>query len=77
MGYSHVTAYGDVPPKLVNFSPKFLRQGSQLSQKILTGGSYFTKIVKSSIFEAEKLLDFAKILKKKTQKNKTIKSAIS
>ena len=34
-GYSHVKAYGDVPPKWVTFSPK-----------ILSHGSHFTKIAK-------------------------------
>ena len=34
-GYSHVKAYGDVPPKWVTFSPKILRHGSHFGQKIL------------------------------------------
>ena len=32
-GYSHVKAYGDVPPKWVTFSPKILRHGSHFGQK--------------------------------------------
>ena len=32
-GYSHVKAYGDVPPKWVTFSTKFLRHGSHFGQK--------------------------------------------
>ena len=32
-GYSHVKAYGDVPPKWVNFSAKILRHGSHFGQK--------------------------------------------
>ena len=32
-GYSHVKAYGDVPPKWVTFSAKILRHGSHFGQK--------------------------------------------
>ena len=37
-GYSHVEAYGDVPPKWVSFSPK-----------ILNGHSLVTKILRSRV----------------------------
>ena len=45
-GNSHVKAYRDVPPKWVTFSPKILKHGSHLGQKILRRGSHFTKIAK-------------------------------
>ena len=32
-GYSHVKAYGDVPPKWVTFSAKILRHGSHFAQE--------------------------------------------
>ena len=32
-GYSHVKAYGDVPPKWVTFSAQILRHGSHFAQK--------------------------------------------
>ena len=66
--YSHVTAYGDVLPKWVTFSPKLLGHGSHYGQKILGRRVLFhkicEKIVKSAIFEAEKPLEMGLDLRK-------------
>ena len=67
-GYSHVKAYGDVPPKWVTFSAKILRHGSHFGQKILRRGSHFKKIaekiVKTAIFEVQKPLEMGPGLRK-------------
>ena len=80
-GYSHVKAYGYVPPRWVTFSQKILRHGSHFGVKILRRGSHFTKIagkkkmVKSTVFEVEKPLVMGSDLRK-FQGGKNVKSAV-
>ena len=75
-GYSHVKAYGDVPPKWVAFSPKILRHGSHFVQKKpLEEGPISQKFSANKMkFEVEKPLKnrsrFAIIWEK------TVKSAV-
>ena len=69
VGYSHVKAYRDVPPKWVTFWPKILRHGSQFGhKKSLEEGpisqNMKKKNVKSAIFEAEKPLKMGIDLRK-------------
>ena len=45
-GYSHVKAYGDVPPKWVTFSPKSLDMGPILVKKSLEEGPISQKLRK-------------------------------
>ena len=71
-GYSHVKAYGDVPPKWVAFSPKILRHGSHFKKKkSLEEGPISKNLWKNckiSRFWGRKILrngsQFAKISKK-------------
>ena len=83
-GYLHVKAYGNVPPKWVNFSPKILQHGSILVKTIIRRASLFTTIeknVKSAISEVEKHfkmgLDLQKFQQQKTNKQTTKNSHIS
>ena len=67
-GYSHVKAYGDVPPKWVTFSAKILRHGSHFAQKkSLEEGPISQKSRKNrkiSHFEVEKPLEMGPDLQK-------------
>ena len=71
-GYSHVKAYGEVPPKWVNFYQKSLDMDPIFVKKILKG-SHFTKFVeknvKSAIFEVKKPLEMGLDFRKFKKKN--------